>query len=167
MNYVWLNCCTWPYFKVDSLKMIYGQFRSTVRIIFWVFFSQFYSYRLWIKLRKRSIRRHGSCEYQELNYTDLVPEIDEKGAFAKLHDLIEQANILIRKEEIQGRIISVETVTYEANTDWKIDPDATLSALSTKKLFILRIFYEEGLPLQEEIGKYIMRILFEEEIKLI
>uniref|UniRef100_T1KXM2 Uncharacterized protein n=1 Tax=Tetranychus urticae TaxID=32264 RepID=T1KXM2_TETUR len=107
--------------------------------------------RIWIKLKQRTIQRHGSVLYQELNYTDLVPEIDEKGSFKKLDDLVERANILIRKEEIQGRIICVETVTYEADTDWKVDPDETLSALSTKKLFILRIFYEEGLPLQEEI----------------
>lgn len=110
------------------------------------------SCRLWVRARQKKKK---NADYQEFNYQDIVPETDEKGDFDNLDRMIRRANVLMMKKEIQGKVICIETISYEAATDWSIDTEATCSAFSTKKLFILRIFYEEGRPLNQELGKYI------------
>ncbi|CAG2173560.1 unnamed protein product, partial [Oppiella nova] len=43
-------------------------------------------------------------------------------------------------------------LSYDATNDWKIDTEISLSSMSNKNLFIMRIFYEIGTPSTQEIG---------------
>ncbi|CAG2119113.1 unnamed protein product, partial [Medioppia subpectinata] len=61
-------------------------------------------------------------------------------------------NATIRSGGLEGKIITIESLSYDATNDWKIDPEVSLSSMSSKNMFILRIFYEIGLPSTQEIG---------------
>ncbi|XP_054167314.1 uncharacterized protein LOC128964703 [Oppia nitens] len=61
-------------------------------------------------------------------------------------------NDTIRSGGLEGKIITIECLSYDATNDWKIDTEVSLSSLSNKNVFIVRVFYEMGLPSNEEIG---------------
>ena len=74
----------------------------------------------------------------------IIKKIDGDSRFEELDQLIERFNAqVLANDGIQGTIITIETVTYEANNDWKIDTKASLSTLSSKNILILRIFFLE------------------------
>ena len=74
-----------------------------------------------------------------------MKKIDGDSRFEELDEVIERFNAQIQTNGgIQGNILTIETVAYEANNDWKIDPQASLSSLSSKNILILRIFYLEN-----------------------
>lgn len=63
--------------------------------------------------------------------------------FEDLDDVIKRFNKdIIDNNGFDGRIISIESAAYDANLEWEINTEQTLSMLSTKNIFILRIFYE-------------------------
>lgn len=73
--------------------------------------------------------------------------------FEDLDDLIERINEEMRTAGLEGRIITLESLSYEAsNKHWKIDTECSLSCFSNKNVFILRIFYEFGEQTYEKIG---------------
>lgn len=53
---------------------------------------------------------------------------------------------------LDGDIITIESLAYEATNDWNIDTDTSLSSLSNKNVFILRVFYQFGEVTHNEIG---------------
>ncbi len=99
------------------------------------------------------------------SHIDLIPEnkdnCDFSGSkFEKLDDVINRMNATIKSGGLEGKIITIESLQYDASNDWKIDTEVSLSSLSTKNVFILRIFYELGLPSDEEIGENFNFVLF-------
>lgn len=90
-------------------------------------------------------------------FRDLVPEYKKtEGAesrFEDLDDLIGRINEEMRTTGLDGRIITLESLSYEANSKhWKIDTECSLSCFSNKNVFILRIFYAFGETTYEKIG---------------
>lgn len=116
---------------------------------------------MWIKRRKGSADGSKKDEVnvcQTLRYLDIVPDNTDKydfsgSRFERLDDVVARLNKTIRSGGIVGRIISVESLQCDASTDWKIDTEVSLSSFSSKSIFILRIFYEQGSPCTEEIGE--------------
>lgn len=58
----------------------------------------------------------------------------------------------MRTDGLDGRIITIESLAYEASHDWKIDTETSLSYFSSKNMFIVRIFYECGPLTRDQIG---------------
>jgi len=73
----------------------------------------------------------------------IVKKVDGDSRFEELDQLIDRFNSQLQREGMGGTILTIETVAYEANNDWKIDAQASLSSLSSKNILILRIFYLE------------------------
>jgi hypothetical protein len=47
--------------------------------------------------------------------------------------------------DVAGQLITVESLICESSgLSWRVEPDVTLSAVSTKKMIVLRIFYQEN-----------------------
>lgn len=84
---------------------------------------------------------------QTLNYYDLLPEsLNEYGKFENLDHLLARANEMISNREVQGNLITVESLICESSgAAWKVEPDVTLSSVSAKKMIVLRLFYQENL----------------------
>ena len=78
---------------------------------------------------------------------------ESESRFEDLDDLIERINEEMRTTGLEGRIITLESLSYEAsNSNWKIDTECSLSCFSNKNVFILRIFYELGEQTYVRIG---------------
>jgi hypothetical protein len=73
--------------------------------------------------------------------------------FENLDDMINRMNTTIRSGGLGGKIITIESLQCDASIDWKIDSGVSLTTFSSKNIFILRIFYEQGSPCDEEIGE--------------
>lgn len=101
--------------------------------------------RIWVK-RKRG-RDKQYIDVQTLNYYDLLPEsLNEYGKFENLDHLLARANEMISNREVQGNLITVESLICESSgAAWKVEPDVTLSSVSAKKMIVLRLFYQENL----------------------
>lgn len=99
--------------------------------------------RMWVRKRTRS--RTGQTS---IGCRDMIPEAKGNGndcdVFEDLDDLIGRFNMDMHTSGLPGRIVTIESLAYEANNDWHIEPDLTLSALSHKNVFILRVFYEHS-----------------------
>lgn len=94
-----------------------------------------------------------------LQHMDITPEIDESNEFSgtkheSLDDVVNRVNGKIRQGQLEGRLITIETLQCDAGLDWSVDPDVSLSFFSSKSVFILRIFYEQGPACEEEIGSW-------------
>ena len=79
------------------------------------------------------------------SFKDIIPKMknDITCEFEDLDDVIKRFNKdIIDNNGFDGRIISIESAAYDANLEWEINTEQTLSMLSTKNIFILRIFYE-------------------------
>ncbi|RWS29265.1 hypothetical protein B4U80_10132 [Leptotrombidium deliense] len=132
----------------DSTFYIYGTEKNNV----------LRALRLWIKRREVvPVNKDTSDICQVLNYLDVIPlnkdDSDYSGTkFENLDELVERVNANISNNGIDGRIITLETLQCEAGTDWKVDPEVSLSSFSSKNMFILRIFYEQGTPCDELIN---------------
>ncbi|UXI20051.1 zinc finger protein 235-like [Sarcoptes scabiei] len=100
--------------------------------------------RIWI--RKRSQKFDPSIEAQKINYKDFFPyyKPNVSDQFEDLDDVIERINHSIENDGINGRIISIESIAFDANFGWEIDPQTTLSTISNKNVFIVRVFFEEN-----------------------
>ena len=71
-----------------------------------------------------------------VSYIDIIPENKEEldysaSKFENLDDLIARTNEMIRTGGIDGKIITIESLQFDANNDWKIDTEVSLSSLST------------------------------------
>ena len=94
---------------------------------------------------------------------DIIPENKEQSdyspnKFERLDEVIARTNNMIRSGGLGGRIITIESISFDATNDWKIDTEVSLSSFSNKTIFILRIFYELGDPSKETIGECIMTL---------
>ena len=70
--------------------------------------------RIWVK-RKRG-RDKQYIDVQTLNYCDLIPElVNEYGKFENLDHLLNRANEMIANKEIQGNLITVESLICESS----------------------------------------------------
>lgn len=79
------------------------------------------------------------------SFKDIIPRMknDITCEFEDLDDVIKRFNDeIIQNNGFDGRILAIESASYDANLEWEINTEQTLSILSTKNLFILRIFYE-------------------------
>ncbi|RWS10842.1 hypothetical protein B4U79_14840, partial [Dinothrombium tinctorium] len=125
----------------DSTFYIYGSEKNNV----------LRALRLWIKKRIEVVDKDVSEICQVINYMDVIPLNKDDGDFSgskfeNLDELIDRVNTtIIKNNGIEGRIITIETLQCEAGIDWKVDPEVSLSSLSTKNIYILRIFYEQGI----------------------
>lgn len=113
--------------------------------------------RIWIRRRVCADNfENGHVTPQVLKVRDLKPEykkIGQESRFEDLDDLIRKFNEDSATKGLDGRIITIESLAYEATKDWRIDTQTSLSSFSTKNVFILRIFYELGDPTRDQIGK--------------
>ena len=50
----------------------------------------------------------------------------------------------MKTKGLNGKILTVESLPYEATKDWKIDTETSLSTFSNKNVFNVRIFYEKS-----------------------
>lgn len=97
------------------------------------------------------------------SYMDIIPENKDPSeysatsakGFETLAEVINRTNAMIRSGGLSGQIITIESISFDANNDWKIDTEVSLSSFSTKTVFILRIFYELGEPSYETIGEFL------------
>lgn len=88
-----------------------------------------------------------------IRFRDIKPEFKKNYAeFEDLDDLIGRFNEDMRTNGLDGSIITIESLAYEATKDWKIDTETSLSSFSTKNVFILRIFYQLGETTRDRIG---------------
>ena len=76
--------------------------------------------RIWVK-RKRG-RDKQYIDVQTLNYYDLLPEsLNEYGKFENLDHLLARANEMIANREVQGNLITVESLICESSgAAWKV-----------------------------------------------
>lgn len=80
-------------------------------------------------------------------------KFETESRFEDLDDLIGRINDEMRDIGLEGRIITLESLSYEAsNKHWKVDTECSLSCFSNKNVYILRIFYEFGEQTYERIG---------------
>ncbi len=81
-------------------------------------------------------------------------KFETESRFEDLDDLIGRINDEMRDIGLEGRIITLESLSYEAsNKHWKVDTECSLSCFSNKNVYILRIFYEFGEQTYERIGR--------------
>ncbi|KAH9426135.1 hypothetical protein DERP_007075 [Dermatophagoides pteronyssinus] len=102
------------------------------------------AFRLWIRRRRRR-QLHKRQNNQQICFKDIIPRMknDITCEFEDLDDVIKRFNDeIIQNNGFDGRILAIESASYDANLEWEINTEQTLSILSTKNLFILRIFYE-------------------------
>lgn len=110
--------------------------------------------RLWI-----SSKKDGDLKYQQIGYTNLVPQEIKKGGFfsspiyEKLHDVINKFNTMNRYQTIPGRILSIVTDDLHINSDSNPDNVNWVESRShsNRYLTILRVFYDISEPNPEEI----------------
>ncbi|XP_075675875.1 uncharacterized protein LOC113798638 isoform X2 [Dermatophagoides pteronyssinus] len=105
---------------------------------------EYHSFRLWIRRRRRR-QLHKRQNNQQICFKDIIPRMknDITCEFEDLDDVIKRFNDeIIQNNGFDGRILAIESASYDANLEWEINTEQTLSILSTKNLFILRIFYE-------------------------
>lgn len=112
--------------------------------------------RLWLVLRQKSDRRPP----QKIGYYNLIPNIIESrqllfDKFEKLNQLLERFNKSI-SNIIHGRIISIETQPMKVPFSSGFDPDRSTwtsgGSNRTNFIFVIRIFFECGMPTRDEIG---------------
>ena len=86
-----------------------------------------------------------------------MPVVDDSefyGKFENLDDVVNRVNKDIKERKIEGRLVTIETLQCDADLNWKVDPNVSLSFFSSKTVFILRVFFERGPHCEEEIGKF-------------
>jgi hypothetical protein len=67
--------------------------------------------------------------------------------------VVSRINAKIRATTFDGRrLITIESLNVEANSDWKINSEQSVADESSRHVTIIRLFYEEGPCLEEEIG---------------
>ncbi|OQV21390.1 hypothetical protein BV898_04599 [Hypsibius exemplaris] len=110
--------------------------------------------RLWMQPRM-----DGGSVVQQIGYFNILPSV-QVGFFNtevshRLDSLIHQTNEMFATNPIQGRIITIETVSLKVSSNGT-DPDCTSwterGAGSTTFAYMLRIFYIQGPPAMELIG---------------
>jgi hypothetical protein len=108
--------------------------------------------RLWIKRREEIRTKDVDNEIPKLKYLDFEP-LRKDGNFENLDDVVSRINAKIRATNFDGRrLITIESLNVEANGDWKIDSELSVAEESSRHVTIIRLFYEEGPCLEEEIG---------------
>ncbi|XP_015790368.1 uncharacterized protein LOC107367203 [Tetranychus urticae] len=136
--------------------------------------SSLMALRLWIKRRDIDVINGGTngnelggneanvanssseTTHQTICYADFKPEKDDDDdttRFEKLETVIDRANKSIREGNVKGTPITIETLYFPANSDWEIDPEATLHVFPGKCVSIIRLFYISGADnCTEQIG---------------
>lgn len=113
--------------------------------------------RLWLVSRKESDKE---LLPQKIGYYNLIPNIIESrkfrfDKFEKLNQLLERFNKSV-SAIIHGRIITIETQQIKVPFSSGFDPDQPVWSSGgrnkTRFIFIIRIFFEYGVPTGEEIG---------------
>lgn len=108
--------------------------------------------RLWIKRREDIRSKDLEAEVPRLKYMDFEP-LRKDGNFENLDDVVARINAKIRAQNFDGRrLITIESLNVEANSDWKIDTELSVAEESSRHVTIIRLFYEEGPCLEEEVG---------------
>lgn len=69
-----------------------------------------------------------------------------------MDDIVTDLNKTINSGQLDGRIITVQSLKCEAEYNWAFDPETTLSSLTLNNVYILRIFFEMGPQCDEEVG---------------
>ena len=94
----------------------------------------------------------------QLAYKDFVPnrlasDNECRAEFENIDVVMERVNEAVRKEEINGKIVNVQTLSVSAEQDWSIDPDSTQTKTWIGKIvYIIRVFYVLGPICEEEVG---------------
>jgi len=128
--------------------------RKKERTKFFLITNEFYSEfdRLWIKRREEIRSKDVDNDIPKLKYLDFEP-FRKDGNFENLDDVVSRINAKIRAQNFDGRrLITIESLNVEANGDWKIDTELSVAEESSRHVTIIRLFYEEGPCLEEEIG---------------
>jgi len=111
--------------------------------------------RFYIKrVDKRSIDNKLGRIVQQIRYLDFAPKIiNQNNEFENIDEVVMRMNQSIKSEEVQGKIINIQTIACSTGQDWSFDPECSEpSTLIGKSVYILRIFYELGPPHEEEVG---------------
>lgn len=91
-------------------------------------------------------------------FRDVTP-VKQGSHFEALDDLLSRFNQEMLDSGLAGSIITIESLAYEASKDWRIDTESSLSTLSTKNVFNIRVFYESTETITHpQIGNRLMRI---------
>ncbi|CAG2161784.1 unnamed protein product [Oppiella nova] len=118
-----------------------GDFETSLKVL-----------RVWIKRREEIRVKDPESDVPVLNYMDFEP-LRKEGNFENLDDVVARINAKIRAQGFDGRrLITIESLNVEANADWKIDPELSVVEESSRHVTIIRLFYEQGDCLEEEIG---------------
>ncbi|CAG2110036.1 unnamed protein product [Medioppia subpectinata] len=118
-----------------------GDFETSLKVL-----------RVWIKRREEMVVKEAESETSVLKYMDFEP-LRKDGNFENLDDVVSRINAKIRAQNFDGkRLITIESLNVEANGDWKIDTELSVAEESSRHVTIIRLFYEEGSCLEEEIG---------------
>lgn len=109
--------------------------------------------RLWIKRFETSPEDKLRPIIPQIQYKDFVPKRIKDNEFENIDSVVERINKSIRNEEINGKVLSVQTLACSARQDWTIDEDTTQSKTWIGKfVYVLRIFIALGPIHEEEIG---------------
>lgn len=92
-----------------------------------------------------------------LDYMDILPEYDK--IHETLDPMIERINTNFLLNGLNGRILSIQSVPCEAELDWCINPERTLTELMSKTVTIIRIFYVIGDTTWPQIGMITIKLI--------
>ncbi|XP_023213039.1 uncharacterized protein LOC111615839, partial [Centruroides sculpturatus] len=115
--------------------------------------------RLWLVVRNGLEQRPP----QKIGYCNLIPNIVDNPVFGsaqyeKLNQVLDRFNNSYSRK-IPGRIISIESQEMKLSSWSVFDPDRSNWSVNgkyaTKFLFVIRIFFELGVPEGEQIGNII------------
>ncbi len=117
----------------------------------------FKSLRLWIFRRDHIPEMKKNIETQSISYSTFLPKsfqyFDNQIGWEKLDDIVETINDSIRSGEIRGKLLNIESINYDANDEWIVDPESPKQKeFTSKQVTIIRVYYEIGKTLPEDIA---------------
>uniref|UniRef100_T1ILL7 Uncharacterized protein n=1 Tax=Strigamia maritima TaxID=126957 RepID=T1ILL7_STRMM len=113
-------------------------------------------FRLWI-VQRSSVDFAAGCREQELGYFNVIPKLQSawcgKPKFQTMDSVLDDFNEVMQNSPLKGKILTIETLRVRFSPFERfIDPERLYYVDHGYKLFIFRIFYEKGAPIDEIIA---------------
>lgn len=110
--------------------------------------------RLWLRRRDEEEEKISNNEAATLKFIDFIPK-RTGNVFESVDDLLVSVNGRIQQPDAKRwKLITLESLKVESNTDWTIDTEASLAEESQRHLTILRLFFQVLDDSDEEWGKF-------------
>ncbi|XP_054164386.1 uncharacterized protein LOC128962077 [Oppia nitens] len=113
-------------------------------------------YRLWIRpFDPRDYNEKVRPIIPVLQYRDFEPKLLDKNnhQFESIDDVMKRLNQAINQEELNGKILNIQTLAFRADNQWQVNTETSQSRPWIGKIvYVLRVYYALGPIFDEEVG---------------